>query len=1068
MLTKDFGWFVQRFGALAWASMFSLSLALGLVLLLGYAPTASATPNAIPHLAGQAVITVTTTTDGIIVNGQCSLREAIRAANTDTAVDTCAAGSGADIISLPAGTYTLTLGGVGEDNNTIGDLDITATVTLNGAGAATTIVNGNNLDRVIHIVNSVPVTLTNLTVQNGSVNGDGGGLLAASIWLNTVNVLSNTAVGSGRGGGVYVNVSATITGSVFQNNLAVSQGGGLSNFSGGTVLVTNTHFIRNTSNGDGGGAWLAAGTALGEFYNTHFISNTAGGSGGGLYHGGPGQVVNTLFARNTASGNGAALFLGGSGNVQILHTTIASPAQVNGAGIFVAAGTVGISDTIVASHTVGIRREGGAGAIENYNLFFGNAVNLTGTLPVASGGQSLTCNPAFANPAADDYHLVNGSAAINAGANVGVAADFEGDARPSQGGFDIGFDENTTHTGSLPICGISASNDSPTQIGNATNFTVTTDGGTPPVTYTWNFGDGAPTVGGGATVSHTYGLVGNYTAIITATNSAGSLSITTPVTITNVPISNLSAANDSPTYLGRATSFTATISSGSNVSYTWNFGDGTPTVGGAATVSHTYGLVGNYTAIVTATNSAGSLSASTPVTVTLYRLFLPVIARNFPLQTIFGVEMSSVTPSGGLTQMLAAQTQWVRRAAVEWSQVQPIENQPPNWGVLATLEQELLNAAQNKLSIILVVRGVPGWAQVVPNSGQTCGPIAPAKYNAFASFMYQLVDRYGAPPYNVKYWDIWNEPDVAPTAVPPDSLIGCWGNDADAHYGGGTYANMLRAIYPQVKLADPQAQVLVGGLLLNCDPRRAGACVDPKPPRFLEGILRAGGGSYFDGISFHAYDYYTHVAGSPGHFSNPNWQSAWNTTGPVGVAKADFIRQVLAQYGVANKYLMNTETALICGNEADPPGVGNCGSADFETTKAYYVAQSYAGAIALNLRANLWYSVLGWRNSGLLAANLSPRPAYTAYQAARSSLIDAKYIGPLSAGDVNNLAGLIGYKFDRGNRRIWVLWSLDGAAHPITLLPGTPLAVWDALGNSVTTTANTLTITLQPYYIEWP
>lgn len=462
-------------------------------------------------------------------------------------------------------------------------------------------------------------------------------------------------------------------------------------------------------------------------------------------------------------------------------------------------------------------------------------------------------------------------------------------------------------------------------------------------------------------------------------------------------------------------------------------------------------------------NEASAGPAGGPATV-----YLPVIGRNFPLQTVFGVEMSSITTSGGLTPVVNAQTQWVRRAAVEWSLVQPLENQPPDWSVLASLEQELLTAAQNKLSVILVVRGVPGWAQLSPNSGQTCGPIAPTKYGAFASFMHQLVSRYGPAPYAVKLWDIWNEPDVAPSAVPPDSLIGCWGNDADPYYGGGTYANMLQAVYPQIKSADSQAQVLVGGLLLDCDPRPAGACANPKPPLFLEGILRAGGGNYFDGISFHAYDYYLHVPGSPGHYSNSNWQSTWNTTGPVAIAKAGFIRQVLTRYSVTNKFLMNTETALICGGQTDPPGLGDCASSDFEITKAYYVVQSYASAMALGLRANVWYSVLGWRNSGLLDANLNPRPGYGAYQFARSELAGAAYSGALGNADVSNLAGLMGYKFDRGDRRIWVLWSLDGATHLVTLLPGTPLAVWDASGSPVTVTTNSLTITVQPLYVDWP
>src|SRR5687767_3174871 len=69
-------------------------------------------------------ISVTTTNDELNADGDCSLREAIQAANADAGVDDCAAGSGADTIALPAGAYTLAIAGAGEDANATGDLDI--------------------------------------------------------------------------------------------------------------------------------------------------------------------------------------------------------------------------------------------------------------------------------------------------------------------------------------------------------------------------------------------------------------------------------------------------------------------------------------------------------------------------------------------------------------------------------------------------------------------------------------------------------------------------------------------------------------------------------------------------------------------------------------------------------------------------------------------------------------------------------------------------------------------------------------------------------------------------------
>ena len=80
------------------------------------------------------------------------------------------------------------------------------------------------------------------------------------------------------------------------------------------------------------------------------------------------------------------------------------------------------------------------------------------------------------------------------------------------------------------------------------------------------------------------------------------------------PITGLAITNDSPTLLGNATHLTAAIASGTNVSYTWNFGDGKSGTGVAT--SHIYTPTGAYTVTVTATNSKGSQTASTVVQIT--------------------------------------------------------------------------------------------------------------------------------------------------------------------------------------------------------------------------------------------------------------------------------------------------------------------------------------------------------------------------------------------------------------------------------------------------------------------
>jgi len=180
------------------------------------------------------------------------------------------------------------------------------------------------------------------------------------------------------------------------------------------------------------------------------------------------------------------------------------------------------------------------------------------------------------------------------------------------------------------ITGLNATNDGPTVSGDFTQLTATVLSGSN-VTYTWDFGDGSN--GNGAAVSHQYSSEGNYAAQVTATNSVGFDSTTTTVYIDET-ISGLAAVNDGPTVLGDPTQLSASISSGSNVTYAWDFGDGTN--GSGVVVSHQYASAGTFTAEVTATNPLGQETASTQVQVdeSITAISGLAAANNGP--TIFG------------------------------------------------------------------------------------------------------------------------------------------------------------------------------------------------------------------------------------------------------------------------------------------------------------------------------------------------------------------------------------------------------------------------------------------------
>jgi hypothetical protein len=306
-----------------------------------------------------------------------------------------------------------------------------------------------------------PATLQNSLFQDNQCNlaiCKAGGLYANdNLALSGVQFLSNTA--QIEAGGVFVSGTVTLQGGLFQYDRCLQTPcnvGGI--VSVGALILTGTQFIHNNSfaAGANGPATMHGGrfqdNEIGAFAfqsialtGTQFINNAAAGLIIGHSGSGPpvqGRVVNALFARNTRP------LQVSQGEVEILHTTIASPTVATDPAIIVLAGTVRITDTIIASHTVGISATTGT-VLQDYNLFFGNQANTAGV--VSGAGHSLNGNPAFRDPAHDDYHITIGSAARNKGVNVGVITDFEGDPRPVSGAVDIGFDEFLARLLFLPL-----------------------------------------------------------------------------------------------------------------------------------------------------------------------------------------------------------------------------------------------------------------------------------------------------------------------------------------------------------------------------------------------------------------------------------------------------------------------------------------------------------------------------------------------------------------------------------------------------------------------------------------
>jgi hypothetical protein len=426
-----------------------------------------------------------------------------------------------------------------------------------------------------------------------------------------------------------------------------------------------------------------------------------------------------------------------------------------------------------------------------------------------------------------------------------------------------------------------------------------------------------------------------------------------------------------------------------------------------------------------------------------FSIFLPLIRKTYPRsESVFGVETNNLYAS---SQIAKLQVSGVRNTAFDWSKIEPILTNPPTYDWSQVNENGLKAAAGQGLNLVAIIKSTPLWAQKV--TGSYCSPPKPEYMGAYAQFIQAVVTRYSAPPYRIRYWELGNEIDIDPDNVAAGSPFGCWGNSKDKYYGGGYYAEMLKQVYPLVKAADPESQVVVGGLLLDCDPTAPGQATNCRPARFLEGILANQGAPYFDILGFHTYAFYNGQI----YENTPSW----STRGGVFMGKISFLREVMANYGV-NKPLLMSEISMVC-----PETQAGCVplNSDFQEKQANYISWVYTRAFAENLKGAIWYTFedSGWRSSGLYQGSI-PKPAYYAYAFTSQKLGEAAWIGAVS-----QYPGITGYEFQIPGRRLWVLWSSTQTNQMVTL-PGNVSAIYDKYGNSIPVTSS-LNIN-SPVYIE--
>lgn len=341
-----------------------------------------------------AVITVTIDQDNLTDNGDCTLREAIHAANTDAAVDACPAGNGADLILLTPGRYGLSLEGRSEDTNATGDLDIRSSLVISGAGSEATVIDANAVDRVLHILTGT-VEIRGITIQNGrAANGADSGC----------GTNSDEGCPGESGGGIFNHGTATLIDVVVQDNHSGDGGGDGADFEitnggdggegGGLVNLGNMalYAVSVLRNGSGDGGWWFS----------------RGGDGGGVLNAGI-MIAHDLLVGNNRTGDSGVVPRGpgasGSGggvanrgtititNGQIFSNSTNDVSYSNGGGLYNSA-DAWLSESDIRENSAGL--SGGGGIFNQSNLVLQRSTvrgNLVGA--GASGGGLYNTADAF-------------------------------------------------------------------------------------------------------------------------------------------------------------------------------------------------------------------------------------------------------------------------------------------------------------------------------------------------------------------------------------------------------------------------------------------------------------------------------------------------------------------------------------------------------------------------------------------------------------------------------------------------------------------------------------------------
>jgi hypothetical protein len=252
-----------------------------------------------------------------------------------------------------------------------GELALSKNLDTEGGGGNPIVISGNDASRVFDI-SSATVTLSGLTITQGSGTGSGAGIYNTGTLTVSQCTLSQNHAGM-DGGGIWNNGTLTVNQSTLSDNQAAA----------------------TLNNGSGGGGIFNAGTLT--VSNSTMTGNTAVFLAGSIFNAGTLTVSNSTLSGNSAD-NGGGFYNVTGGMLMVSNSTLSGNHAIHGGGIFKADGTLTLVNTIVAHNTGNLNAytdvyDRAVVSTSRYNLI-GDGTGMSGISNGVNGNQVGT----YANP----------------------------------------------------------------------------------------------------------------------------------------------------------------------------------------------------------------------------------------------------------------------------------------------------------------------------------------------------------------------------------------------------------------------------------------------------------------------------------------------------------------------------------------------------------------------------------------------------------------------------------------------------------------------------------------------